>query len=352
MHSCAMSAVEVAYQLKGEAKYMIASEGLSFVGAWPYRQMLLKIYYAIEGGMNTDAEIYQLVNGLHELCVQNSADFIFAGYSSELCFCSLDEKKVEALGGPIQRLAKSLQVGLVDLRSRELILLAHLKSQSYFQEAYTDLFDFCLCLSESCRDSETNAVQLVMKHACEDVMEVLTPGDGPGPIIQVDYFGSDYQYSHGLSIYFPWLRPIDDAYEHVMSNYKEYAFSKGLEDAWLKFLTAYFNQTLRSGRQPEYAPNPDYNREPALALVNSGFKAVAFPTGSGSPDYASTMLTGKVNPSDASGYWTPSYIKNYPRYDYEQFPISERALRMFAPERRQGEANADNQASPRYLRSA
>jgi hypothetical protein len=40
MHSCSMSAVEVAYQLKGTANYMMASEGLSFVGAWPYRQML------------------------------------------------------------------------------------------------------------------------------------------------------------------------------------------------------------------------------------------------------------------------------------------------------------------------
>src|SRR5215217_297844 len=35
MHSCSMSAVEVAYQLKGTANYMMAAEGLSFVGAWP-----------------------------------------------------------------------------------------------------------------------------------------------------------------------------------------------------------------------------------------------------------------------------------------------------------------------------
>jgi hypothetical protein len=32
-----MSAVEVAYELKGKADYMIASQGLSFVGSWPYR---------------------------------------------------------------------------------------------------------------------------------------------------------------------------------------------------------------------------------------------------------------------------------------------------------------------------
>ena len=30
------------------------------------------------------------------------------------------------------------------------ILLAHWKSQSYFQENYTDLYDFCFCLSDFC----------------------------------------------------------------------------------------------------------------------------------------------------------------------------------------------------------
>src|ERR1700749_75476 len=40
MHSCAMSAIEVAYQLRGTAKYMIGSEGVAFINSWPYRQML------------------------------------------------------------------------------------------------------------------------------------------------------------------------------------------------------------------------------------------------------------------------------------------------------------------------
>ena len=339
MHSCSMSAVEVAYQLKGKAKYMIASEGLSFVGAWPYRQMLLKIFYAIDGGMNTDAELDLLVKDLHELCVQNSTDFIFAGYSSDLCLCSLDPKRVTALAEPIQQLAKSLRLGLVDDRGKELILLAHLKSQSYFQEAYTDLYDFCLCLGESCSDSDSNRVQLAMKHACGAVMEALTPGIGP--IIQADFFGPDCQYSYGLSIYFPWVRPIEDAGEHVISNYEKYAFVTDLPGtSWLEFLKAYFRQTLRT-RRAEINPNPDFDRDTALKLVTSSFKAVGFQAGP--PDYASTMLTGKVNPSDASGYWTPSYIKNYPRYD--PFPISERALRVFAPERGQGETKVDNQAA-------
>lgn len=38
-----MSAIEVAYQLKGTARFMIGSEGVSFIDSWPYRQMLKRI---------------------------------------------------------------------------------------------------------------------------------------------------------------------------------------------------------------------------------------------------------------------------------------------------------------------
>ena len=56
MHSCSMSGVEVAYELKGKANYMMASQGVSFIGAWPYRQMLIKIYNAIEAERAEGAE--------------------------------------------------------------------------------------------------------------------------------------------------------------------------------------------------------------------------------------------------------------------------------------------------------
>ena len=97
MHSCSMSAVEVAYQLKGTAKYMMASEGLAFVGAWPYRQMLQKIFCTIEYANGGAINIGTLMKTVYELCLHNSADFIFAGYSSDLCLISLDTKRVRSL---------------------------------------------------------------------------------------------------------------------------------------------------------------------------------------------------------------------------------------------------------------
>lgn len=333
LHSCSMSAVEVVYQLKGTASYMIGSEGLSFVGAWPYRQMLQKIFWTIKNANGGEFDVRDLMKELHELCLHNGADFIFAGYSSDLCLCSLDPKNVEALSRPIEKLTQALQAGLNDDRGRELIVLAHWKSQSFFQELYTDLFDFCLSLKESCSESDTNQTQKAMKLACEAVIEVLTPKPDAqakadaqvvGPIVQVDFVGPDCQYSYGLSIYFPWSRPVEDAREHFIGNYQTYAFVTELCGAsWLQFLDAYFQKTMRPKR--DIVIDPAY--QDVLKFARSMFRPIAFR--SGQTEYPISALTGKDSPADAGGEFSYSFIKNYSR----EFAITERALKVFTDEK-------------------
>ena len=337
MHSCSMSAVEVAYQLKGTANYMMGSEGFSFVGAWPYRRMLQKIFNVVDKGKKVD--VPGLLKKLHELCFHNSADVIFAGYSSDLCLISLDRERVEALSGPIEQLTEALMAGLNDDRGKELILLAHWKSQSYYQELYTDLYDFCLCLSESCSESDINKVQKAIRIACEAVMEVLTPetdGKAVGPIVQADFFGPDCQYSYGLSIYFPWTRPVEDSYEHVIRNYQGYAFVTELCGAsWVEFLDAYFEKTLRPKRPITLHPGSSQDVEETLKAFTSTYNPIAFPSSVPQNDNAVLLPPGKVSPAAASGYGGYSVIKNYSR----ELPVTERALKVFADARRRKRRN-------------
>lgn len=327
MHSCSMSAVEVAYQLKGTANYMMGSEGFSFVGAWPYRRMLQKIFNAVDTKKTID--VPELLKDLHTLCFANTADVIFAGYSSDLCLISLERRKVEALSAPIETLSKALIAGLNDDRGKELILLAHWKSQSYYQELYTDLYDFCLCLSESCSKSHSNQTQETMKLACKGVMDVLNPKKALGPIVQADFFGPDCQYSYGLSIYFPWTRPVEDAYEHAVRNYQNYTFVTELSGAsWLDFLDAYFEKTLRPKRPVAFRPKPSAAVEKTLKTITLRYNPIAFP--SSVPQNDSAVLQGKVSPADASGSGGYSVIKNYSR----DFSMTERTARVFADARR------------------
>src|SRR5262249_8399105 len=114
--------------------------------------------------------------------LHNSTDFLLAGYSFELCLCDLGA--IEALRVPVTKLSEALIASLKDDMAKNCILLAHWKSQSYFQENYTDLYDFCFCLHGYCtefqratREDEhfqtTQDAYKKMQEACEDVMEVL-----------------------------------------------------------------------------------------------------------------------------------------------------------------------------------
>lgn len=339
MHSCSMSGVEVAYQLQNTARYMMASQGISFIGAWPYRQLLITIYNAVEEArvQNSKVDVFQLVQRMHDLCIQHSADFMVGGYSADLCLCTLNANNVGNLDGPIQSLGQALKEGLTDARCRDLILLAHLKSQSYWQETYTDLYDFCLCLrrlsskhdpkrppilkdlSSGRQPRDYDLKQKAIDDACESVMKLLKPGqaaEDDGPVIRTDFIGAGSQYSHGLSIYFPWSEPLEDRYQRALTNYKNYAFSSFATSAWLKFLEAYFKETRRPNRLREDIDFNDqdvsYQNDPgfmqALAAARNAFKVPGTQSGSDS----ATALDQKINPPDAGGgsCACPS-IKNY-----------------------------------------
>ena len=170
LHSCSMSSLEVAYQLRGTANYVIAHQGPAFANSWPYRQLLKKILNTIErekrqggGGargdekqqeqsvMNKQIDVETLVENLYYHCLHNATDFLSAGYSADLALCSLQEDKLLRIKEPLQHLVRKLKENLYESSPiMDLILLAHWESQSFYEENYTDLYDFCLCLSKKC----------------------------------------------------------------------------------------------------------------------------------------------------------------------------------------------------------
>jgi hypothetical protein len=353
MHSCSMSAIEVAYELKGKAKYMLASQGLSFVGSWPYRQMLTKIYDDIGKG---DVKVGELAKSLHRLCIKYSVDFMHAGYSSDMCLCSLEEGRIDKLTNPISDLSKALQDGLTDPRCRDLILLSHWKSQSYWQETYTDLVDFCLCLTRLCKDPitqpkmdqsdrhefslerrEYDRKRLEIIRTCEVVINKLKPETDTqvnGPIVCVDYVGPDTQYSHGLSIYFPWSEPREDKNDKVIRNYEKYAFTDQNQwtapQTWLEFLNVYFGKTQRPDRVSEerrYKEPSRYHEEGYRTLIDN--LRASFPTANevtARDFFPTSTLEGKITPSDSTGgACSCASMKNYSR----DFSLSPGAATVF-----------------------
>jgi hypothetical protein len=258
-HSCGMSSVELAFELQGSARYMMGTQGSAFPGSWPYRQVLKKIFnamdefdgdQAINTGGSPNKLVKEILEGLQSLSFYNARDFSDAGFSSDLSMCSLDKDRVEGLKQALETLVAELKEGLQN-GAKGSILLAHWKSQSYFGENYTDLYDFCECLQELCqKDGSQNGIS----QACEQVRKELESercdnGSGTDPeglfdqlVVFSDYYGPAFQHSNGLSIFFPWKAPL----EKVRMNYGNYEFTKQFgSNSWMSFLNDYFYFTKR-----------------------------------------------------------------------------------------------------------
>ena len=271
-HSCSMSGAEVAYELQDTAHYMLASQGPAFVGSWPYRQILLRVFKGLDTAAAeqrgpTDAEVKAVILDIFGDVVRNSFDFQLAGYSFDVALCDLT--KAGGLKKPIDDLAHALMDGLggetskADLDAtvplaRELMLLAHWDAQGFWQENYTDLYDFCYRLRRRCgllfgalQEPESSPKRVAILKACKAVMDLLekgTQGDDDRLIVRAEFVGDEYQYSHGLSIFFPWSQPDGPFFGKT---YGQYRLIKGKETAWADFLDLYFEKTLRATRDEE-----------------------------------------------------------------------------------------------------
>jgi hypothetical protein len=278
-HSCSVSSLEVAHELqydkkgkfRGTANYMLASQGPAFVGSWPYREIVIRVLNDVRElkEKGTEIDVKHMLVRIFRYVLHNSSDFLLAGYSFQLTLCDLN--KVSESTSPLKKLSDGLLNGLTDPIVRNLILLAHWKSISFWQENYTDLYDFCFCLCEEYRVSGwKNELMDTIQTACAEVINQLTAGqagDNDRLIVRTDFAGPAYQYSHGLSVFFPWAEPSG----HFMFAYNGYRFTA---TSWQEFLEKYFKETKRRTRKDEEGLSPE-SREVGTGEESSAAAAAA-----------------------------------------------------------------------------
>jgi hypothetical protein len=462
LHSCSMSAMEVAYELKGAANYMLASQGPNYVGNLPYKQILIRVFNDLNADIapaditgvgqenGQQSFVHRLVEPAEEVSkfireklspetqkalktlgsaaasdstmlsdilddlnklltredthdellkkihsngasngngngrrllgavnrkrlnrhlladvfpelsrfpnqdietmlrkifyysLYNSYDFQLAGYPYDLCLTNLN--KVPETEEPINQLADTLIAALNDDENpivKQLILLAHWDAQSFYQEDYVDLYDFCFSLKNRCAELEKGLNNIFSKvgpkdppplptksiiNACDVMMNVLEKGSGKLTTLAA-FAGPAFQYSHGHSIFFPWTRPTDRMWE---TEYEEYRLNE--KTHWRKFLDVYFKKTMRKTRAEELgdkgnprlpersqakretgSPNLDTNK--LLALIGQIGAHVFANDGSlekPGPD-APMGSRGPDDPAGAANCTCPT-IKNYPSF--------------------------------------
>jgi hypothetical protein len=355
--NCVMNGIETAYEVRDQVKYMIGSQGLVLASGWPYEKIVGEIVD------HADAPTDEIATRLLKACAKNLIDFAVMDRSSEQSVCNVERllhgrsgngtNIVKAVYRLVYALKKGLKFqkqaakGLMFPEICDAIKLARLEAQAYWGEVFTDLYDFCERLVKKCNEAviiqsrllrtlgydgeasarfkQTELLQMLREiiKACIDVMEEIAgtrPRDGKAKtvgIVEQSYFiGSELQYSHGLSIFFPWTMPSEPYFftksgsEWVLrtafETYCEYDFAE--ESRWAEFLEAFYKATLRKVRRSEreFYLQPNGNLEAGIVgeHIHAPAEVLAIDLQKSSSD------TGKMDPE----VW--STVKNYPRRNY------------------------------------
>lgn len=244
MDNCLMSMAEICYELRGLADIVVGCESFSPTSGWPYRQILERLNREFANPQLPEEQVNaEAAKAIVEEYVNYYSTYWVAGLS--VTQSALRVSKVESLWEEINKLGSLMETEMVnesggrkfttkgprDRPFANSVLLAHWEAQSYNGEQFVDLYDLCDCL-ESRVDSEAVADQCqILKRFIEDEF-----------VLQSCYVGATYQYSYGVSIYFPWGQ--------IAASYWNLDFVCDDENArdWGSFLRTYTALTRRIPR--------------------------------------------------------------------------------------------------------
>ena len=345
--NCVMNGIETAYEVRDQVDLMIGSQGLVLASGWPYDKIVTTV---VENAKATPEEV-----GVHllKVCARHNLDFTVMDRSSEQSMCNLNVmQKRERMTPAVSRLVRALQEGLSFDKKEPGVLefpiicdavkLARLEAQTYWGETFVDLYDFCERLLKKCNEAVVTHNNLVeqltlqskprMKKGLQrqlrntkllrQLKKII--GCCIGVINEIEkivpvsyYIGCDLQYSHGISVFFPWTSPgepftfvkvgRDFVLKPVFETYRDYRFAT--ESGWPNFLQAFFRATIRKVRRAER----DFSLRDTSDDLSLGFVEETIHS-------LTEVLTSDLQKSGSdTGFvdldvW--SNIKNYPRRNY------------------------------------
>ncbi len=250
--SCVMGMLEVGYQFNTIAKTMIASEGSVPSAGWTYA----KILGCLAQEQNRNLDPRSVAELFVKRFIRTQDEYTVGGVSVDMA--AWDLSRFDELAGAFDALAIALLACFNDPKSRiygqmeRVILQVHWKCQSYMYDQNVDLGDFCELLDRECSrvgkelggGDDLELLKLV-QDACQRVLDELK-----NAVILSGFSGGGYQYSNGVSVFFPWSR---EAYAVSKKNYESLGFAKSAKQklSWTGFLKKYLNEiSLRKFEPP------------------------------------------------------------------------------------------------------
>lgn len=202
--ACSMAMVEVAYEIRDYAKYMVASQEEVPDLSFPY---------------DTLVDHFKTAKGDVEKLCQDGIKAYVLDYQDYICNTNTGMKevmlsavrlgKLDALIGDLKELADALYDARTQPGLPNLLVTARENSKAFAGGLYVDICDFCDNLRGALDSGNKISSSLTtrLEKACTDVCSALT--DPNGCILA----NQTTDVSHGLSIYFPYMN--DDEVDEV-----------------------------------------------------------------------------------------------------------------------------------------
>jgi hypothetical protein len=245
MDNCLMSMSEICYELRDVVDIVVGCESFSPASGWPYRQIVERLRKEFVGNKTSKRKSFKVkaAKAIVEEYVNYYSPYWMSGMS--VSQSALDLRRAEELRLHVDSLAAVMEqelkkeefeanrLGKRRSRGRSFkdnLVLAHWETQSYNGERFVDLVDFCVCLEE-------RKPPAAVARSCKEMRRFISEEF----VLKSCYSGAAYQYSYGVSIYFPWAQ--------VLAKYQNLEFVRESNGAgWLSFLRTYTQLTRRKPR--------------------------------------------------------------------------------------------------------
>jgi hypothetical protein len=284
---------------------MIASEGSVPNAGWTYAKILGCL---ASGDGNSSSE--KVAENFVRDFIKSQDAYTVGGVSVDMA--AWDLGKLTDLSSEFDGLAELLIECFADEESRiyrqmeRIILQVHWKCQSYMYDQNVDLGDFCELLDRECGsvadelgEADDLTILLDIQEQCRKVL-----GELEKAVILSGFSGGSYQYSNGISVFFPWSR---EGYQVSRKNYESLWFAKDAGNrrfAWTGFLKKYLNEVAlrkfepttpdaRSGSKYRYYSGIQFHEESAALTAADGSTRIAGQEGSKTAGQEGSKIAGQ-----------------------------------------------------------
>ena len=253
--SCVMGMLEVGYQFSDVTETMIASEGSVPSAGWTYA----KILGGLAAGRFCRSSAKKVAEHFVKEFISSQDRYTVGGVSVDMA--AWDMSRFRDLADALDGLAQVLIECFRNEDSRiyrlmeRVVLQAHWKCQSYMLDQNVDLGDLCELLKaevEMWADDLGSEEPLLREvaHVCDNVLAILRK-----TVILSGFSGGGYQYSNGVSVFFPWSW---NAYLVSQKNYESTWYAKDSKNnnfaarwlGWADFLKLYLGKVARRSSAP------------------------------------------------------------------------------------------------------